>query len=194
MSFMLLGILNSQASGGGGGGGAYDLLETYNVTTTGVDAIDFTGLDSYSDYQHLQLRYVAGLETTGTSPITLLFRLNSDSSSSYAWHHLMGNDNLVTSSSGSATNYIQLQKALDTDSDTSDQFGAGIVDFLDFSSTNKSTTLRALYGVNHEPDPAVALASGLWNNTAAVTTINLIRTGLNFAVGSRFSIYGIKGA
>tara|TARA_R110001592_G_scaffold100168_3_gene284518 strand:+ start:2972 stop:3550 length:579 start_codon:yes stop_codon:yes gene_type:complete len=192
MSFMLLGILNSQAAGGGGG--AFDLLETYDVTTTGVDEIDFTGLSSYSDYQHLQLRYVAGLETTDTSPITLLFRLNSDSGSNYAWHHLMGNSGSVTSSSGSATSYIQLQKALDTDSDTSDQFGAGVVDFLDFSSTNKNTTLRGLFGSTLSTDPAVALASGLWNNTAAVTTINIIRTGLNFAVGSRFSIYGTKGA
>ena len=182
------------ASGGGGGESSFDLLETYDVTTTGVDEIDFTGLSSYSDYQHLQLRYVAGLETTDTSPITLLFRLNSDSGSNYAWHHLMGNSGSVTSSSGSATSYIQLQKALDTDSDTSDQFGAGVVDFLDFSSTNKSTTLRALYGASHSTDPAVALASGLWNNTAAVTTINIIRTGLNFAVGSRFVIYGTKGA
>ena len=190
MSFMLLGILNSQAAGGGGA--AFDLLETYNVTTTGVDEIDFTGLGSYSDYHHLQLRYVAGLETTGTSPITLLFRLNSDSGSNYAWHHLLGYLGSVSSSSGSATSYIQLQRALDTDSDTSDQFGAGVIDFLDFSSTSKNTTLRALFGVNHSTEPAVALASGLWNNTASVTTINIIRTGLNFAVGSRFSLYGVK--
>jgi hypothetical protein len=40
MSFMLLGILNSQAAGGGGG--AFDLLETTTLTGT-QNNISFTG-------------------------------------------------------------------------------------------------------------------------------------------------------
>jgi hypothetical protein len=43
------------------------------------------------------------------------------------------------------------------------------------------------------PGFGVALISGFWNNTAAVTSASLTpSTGASFVTGSRFSLYGIK--
>jgi hypothetical protein len=48
-----------------------------------------------------------------------------------------------------------------------------------------------LYGVN-ATSTLVGLVSGLFVNTAAVTSIELYADA-NMAIGSRFSLYGIRG-
>ena len=178
MSFILLGILNSQAAGAGGAG-AYDLLET-TVLTSSASSVSFTGLDSYTDYKHLQLRIVAnggGL---------IYQRFNSDTGSNYAEHRLYGDGSSVNSQ-GFAS---QTEMIIGFGTTTTDVFAACVVDVLDFSSSNKNTTVRSLGGDNSD----VALGSGLWNNTNAVTSTDIFPNSGSFATGSRFSLYGIKGA
>jgi hypothetical protein len=67
------------------------------------------------------------------------------------------------------------------------------MDILDYGVTTKNTTMRALNG-GHEYN-WIALASGVWMNTAAVTSItfNMPLTSANFVSGTRFSLYGIRG-
>jgi len=40
----------------------------------------------------------------------------------------------------------------------------------------------------------IALKSGLWVNTAAVTSISFANSSGDMVAGTRFSLYGIKGA
>jgi hypothetical protein len=42
-------------------------------------------------------------------------------------------------------------------------------------------------------DSFISLASGLWVSTAAITNITLLPQAGAHAIGSRFSLYGIKG-
>lgn len=67
-------------------------------------------------------------------------------------------------------------------------FSASITDFLDPYSTTKNKTIRTLGGYNGE----TALNSGLWQSTSSITSITIRTTTDNFAIGSRFSIYGIR--
>jgi len=184
MSFLLLGILNSQAAAGGAG--AYDLLETVELTTT--TSFSFTGLDSYTDYKHLQLRFTAGKANGSGSNPTMYLRFNGDSGANYAWHALNGDGSSVTSDNGTTQTFIRLNDSIGGDS-ANGIFSAAVVDILDFSSTTKNTTLRALHGcVSGETD--IHLTSGLWNSTSAVTSIEQFSS--DQSAGSRFSLYGVK--
>ena len=185
MSFILLGILQSQAAGGGAA--AYDLLET-QVLTSSASSVTFTGLGSYSDYKHLQLRMT--VRNTGASENNLGFRLNADSSSSYASHRLYGNGSSVISNGASSLDKM-LYLTMPDSSDSSNIFGAAVVDVLDFSSVSKNTTFRWFWGMNGA-DTHIGLGSGLWNNTNAVTSLQTFPFSGNFVAGSRFSLMGVK--
>jgi len=189
MSFVLLGILNSQAAGAGGAG-AYDLLETTTLTSS-ASSVSFTGLGSYSDYKHLQIRWLAKLDagTTGVSQMNL--DLNSDTSAFYAAHQLRGNGSSVLSLAQTSNTSISILETIPRASETN-IFGAGVIELLDFSSSSKNSTFRTLHGAVTSTDKAINLSSGLYAKTDAITLLRLFVSGANFVSGSRFSLYGIR--
>ena len=177
-----LGIL-AVAGAGAAGGGSFDLLET--VTPTGTTTLTFTGLDTYTQYKHLQIRFTHQNATPTFSQLQV--RLNSDTGSNYARHALFGDGSTVQSTANTSATFMQAGGS----SNTANQFTAGVIDILDFSSSSKNTTIRALSGYP-TGSPRIWFFSGFWNNTAAVTSITLLDSAANFATGSRFSLYGIK--
>lgn len=187
MSFVLLGILNSQVTAAGGG--TFELLET-TVLTSNTASVTFSNLNTYSDYKHLQIRYTA--RASAGTWVELWARLNGSSSAEYARHNLRGTGDQVNSeSSGANDTKMNVGQAAQTA--TTDAFYAGVIDVLDFSNSSKKTTLRTLSGYTANGYDDVRLISGLWNNTAAVTSIQLLPASQNLASGSRFSLYGIRG-
>ena len=190
MSLILLGILNSQAAAAGGAG-AYDLLETQTLASS-ASSVTFTGLGSYSDYKHLQIRMVTrASDAAGIKEYRL--RLNGDSGTNYSSHVLYGNGSVVSSESSTSSDTIRKQFTTAATNDTN-AFGAAVLDVLDFSSSSKNTTLRSLFGSPGGTFNTVGLSSGLWINTSAVTSIQVFLSSNSFIAGSRFSLYGIKGA
>lgn len=190
MSFMLLGILNSQAAGGGGG--AFDLLETTTLTTS-ASSVTFSGLGAYSGYKHLQVRAVARTLDGGTID-GININLNGISAgNAYAKHELRGSGSSVTSRNDSNQNELFGFFGVPGNTATANAFGCAVIDILDFSSSNQNTTLRALGGFIHSSGQRVQLISGLFNSTNAVTSIFFeANGGSNLAVGTRFSLYGVK--
>ena len=187
MSFMLLGILNSQASGGGGG--TYDLLET---TTLGSSAssVTFTGLGSYSDYAHLQIRMVSRGDKASNAA-DLLMQINADTGSNYAWHTLRADGSNVSPFARDTKTELDIGYVAGGNS-TASSFSASVLDILDFSNSSKNTTIRTLNGVSNEWT-YIRLTSGLWNNTNAVTSLQFFADAGNLVSGSRFSLFGRKG-
>lgn len=187
MSLFLLGILNSQAAGVAGG--AYDFLES-TVLTSSASSVTFTGLDSYSDYKHLQIRATGRSDASAT--IRQVFvTLNGDTGSNYSAHYLFGNGSSVGESSASNQSYMGLQHTTAANN-VAGSFAGQIYDFLDFSNTNKNTTMRVFGGYDGDALNIISLASGAWYNTNAVTSITLASSSANFISGSRFSLIGIK--
>jgi len=179
------------ASGAGGGGSAYDLLETTTLATS-ASSVTFSGLGSYSDYAHLQIRGVFKLAVGTLGAFDLYTTLNNDTSGVYATHRLFGNGTAVTSNSSTGLSNFTFTDVVPRAS-ASEGFGVGIMDILDFSSTNKQTTIRFLAGAVTSEEKTVGLFSGLYNSTSAVTQASLFIPGSNLETGSRFSIYGLKG-
>lgn len=186
MSLILLGILNSQVSGAAAG--AYDLLET-QILTSSAASVTFTGLGSYTDYKHLQIR-MAVRSTRSNANFDLFYsRFNGISTNSYAWHYLRGNGSSVSSGSGTSQTALNLGY-LETDFTSSNQASPAIMDILDFSSNNKNTTIRTFVG--NTITPYLNFNSGVFLNTSAITQIELYPNSGDFSTGSRLSLYGVK--
>ena len=176
-----LGILS--AAGGGVVGGNYDLIET-TILGSAASSVTFSSLATYaSTYKHLQIRYAVFNSTA----YWFALRLNGDTTNAnYRSHRLVGNGSTVSSGS----------QAGDADGmpifslyGSSTQPGSGIIDIIDAYSTTKNKTLRAFSRNSTD----VALSSGLYINTAALTSIELRTQGYDLQSGSRISLYGIKG-
>ncbi|MDB4418067.1 hypothetical protein N9262_02325 [Akkermansiaceae bacterium] len=172
---MLLGILNSQAAGGGVAGG-FDLLETTTLTSN-ASSVSFSGLDAFSNYKHLQLRI------NGKFSSSMRLQLNGDTGSSYSWHQIYGDGSGALNPQG-ASNQSSITLGESMGYTTG---GALIIDILDFSSTNKNTTVKNLFGTAERD--FVGLSSGGWYSTNAVTSL-LLYNGTHYA-NSTYSLYGM---
>jgi hypothetical protein len=174
------------ASGGGGGAPAFDLLETTTLTSS-ASSITFSGLSAYSDYKHLQIRAVVNSADAGTNLNPMSLQMNSDTGNNYSRHNLYGNGSSVASQGVSSSTNIYLN---DVAPESNDNFGAIVMDILDYTSTTKYKTVRALLG-GVDGQYNIGLWSGAWLSTSAVDTLTF--SGTTFQTASRFSIYGIRG-
>ena len=171
-------------------GGSYELIETITVGSGGAASVTFSNLNTYSTtYQHLQIRAVARDSRSQIFAVTNL-TLNNDTGNNYADHGLRGNGSSV--SSGASTSRANIR--FENSGNTAGGFGAAIIDLLDpYEAKNK--TLRILFGRPESGDNVIQLTSGLYMNTAAVSSIKLTPDGgFNYVQGSRFSIYGLKAS
>jgi hypothetical protein len=185
MTLSALGIF-SAAGAGVVDLGAYDLLET-NILGSAQSSITFSSLATYaSTYKHLQIRALVN------GPGSISMRFNGvTSSGSYKDHRLFG----LNGSVGSDTIFTnQLYLGSTPVVGSTNQFGPKVIDILDAFSTTKNKTTRTLSGrANTSATEAIIeLLSGLFISTDSTTSIELFGSS-NMSVGSRFSLYGIKG-
>jgi hypothetical protein len=163
--------------------GDYESIATVTVGSGGSASISFTSIPS--TYQHLQIRAIGKGATAGGRQI--LFQLNGDTGSNYNSHHIYGDGaSAVAQAKGTGTNgWVTYWD--------SSQFGAAVMDILDYANTNKNKTTRTLGGYDANGSGFALLRSGLWMNTAAITSILLFTDSGNFTQHSSFALYGIKG-
>jgi len=195
-----LGVLAVAGAGAAPSGpGVYELLETVIVPSGGQASVTFSNLNSTygSTYQHLQIR-MTGATNRADWLDWLYLQFNSDTGSNYATHRLFAEGSTLSSSAFTSQTSIVRAFYVKGANGPASSFGAGIMDILDPFETTKNTTTRVLTGYldgSPSSETIVALMSGLWNNTAAVTTIKL--ESLNSATlleGSRFSLYGMRSS
>jgi hypothetical protein len=185
MTLSALGIFSAAGAGGVGADTSFDLLETQILGSTQA-SITFSSLGTYSStYKHLQIRWVARASRSGQVGDPMVIKINT--ATPVQTHHLFGTGSSVSSN---ATTLYAIIDSIAGASAATNQFGVGVIDFVDAFSTTKNKTMRALAGGTG----AVSLDSALWNSTTATTSIELIPfSATSFIAGSRFSLYGIKG-
>jgi len=179
------------AGAGGSTAGSYELISTSLVTGSSVASVTFSSNAAWANYKHLQIR-CAAVETAGGGIDSMIMRFNGDNAANYAWHGLSGINSTASSTSGatSSTPYIAF---INGDGAANLRFSPIVIDILDFASTSKTKTSRSLSGSLGAVDKGVTLKSTLWNSTAAITSIVLSGASGNLDVGSRFSLYGLRG-
>ena len=175
--------------------GTFDLLQTTTITSSAA-SITFGSLATYAaDYKHLQIRAVSRDTRAISGTNNVLMTFNGDTTSAYRQLHVLKGDGSNVSSYAEPQSSSIIPFASPSANDTANAFTAAVIDLLDAFNSNKYTTSRTLRGTNVAAAYAtqVALASGLWMNTQELTEIRLEPISANFAIGSRFSIYGVKG-
>lgn len=189
MSLFPLGLISQ--GGGASGGNALTLISTTTLSGNST-AVTFSGISG--SYKHLQLRYTVRNNSADTTANMLLVQFNSDTTNTnYKSHRLFGSGSSVSSDeSSSAWQGIGFSYAT-AGSSTASAFTANIMDILDYSQTTKNKTTRLFAGFHVTDYKQLSLDSGLWMNTAAITSITIKPYGAESMVsGSRFSLYGVS--
>ena len=172
---------------------SYESIATVLVGSGGQASINFASIPS--TFKHLQVRLIARSNRSGFSQDIIRIRYNGDTGSNYAYHMVEGTGvTPASTNAGSATADPWVMFSTGATA-TASVFNAGVIDVLDYTNTNKNTTTRALTGLDQNTsDSRLGLGSVLWNNTAAVTSLNIAPIyGTGFVEHSSFALYGIKG-
>ena len=178
----ILGILASGISGNlWAPGKDYDSIATTTVGAGGVASITFSSIPS--TYRHLQIRSL--MTSSATGEFTLAF--NADTGANYYRHYLYGDGTLAYAGANANSSFVGFQAGI-----SANIFGVNVIDVLDYTNTNKNTTVRTLAGMDRNGSGDIALYSGLWNNTAAITSITIYPPSGTISQYSSFALYGVK--
>lgn len=162
-------------------GATYEPIAT-NTLSSATQTVTFSSIpQTYTD-----LVLVTNIGDDGSSSNTQI-RFNSDSSSNYSYIYMAGNG--TTAASGRYSNQPQIiidNYSYPITTITTSQ----IVQIQNYSN---STTYKTLLARTSTAANATTVVAGLWRNTAAISTIQIICQSL-FDSGSTFTLYGIAAA
>jgi hypothetical protein len=166
--------------------GDYESIQT--VTTAAVN-VTFSSIPS--TYKHLQLRVLGKSSNATYSSIYYTVRFNGDTGSNYNCHSLYGAGASASAMyNGSYTDQMIAGELVASGGGVASQNSSPVViDIVDYTSTNKYKTMRALAGFDGNGLGNIRLSSGLWMNTAAITSITIMGADTNISA----ALYGIKG-
>lgn len=188
----ILGIMASAISGNLENN-SYESIATVTVGAGGSSSVSFSSIPG--TYKHLQIRYMSKDDRGSQVLDDVGIRYNGDTTASnYVWHRLLGDGSSTYSQGGTPASANPMGFQAGNGTSSSSTFGAGVTDILDYANTNKNKTARNLSGVDNNGSGAVALYSGAWLSTAAITSIVLYpNNASNFLQYTKFALYGVKG-
>lgn len=197
MTPLLTGVFASQISGHLDTftpSSSYDALASYTVPGTGVTTITFAGLPT-SGYKHLQIRANFVLASSANDFYNQPIWFNGDNNSGkYNNHYLRTySNNTISSGSSLSQNTFFVNDCAATQ--YSYESGISIIDVLDYNSTVKYKTVRAMSGINRNNQTgATSLNSASYMSLDPITSISFLAdAGLNYSTRTKISVYGIKG-
>jgi hypothetical protein len=153
-----------------------------------------------STYESLQLRIFTKVTDTSDDTVQgINLYFNGSTSSEYGYHAVSGTGStgstLVTTDSAISFPTIGIYIRGNVRATSGTTHGSMIIDLHDYASTTRNKTLRAFSGAEINTTASrINLTSGMWQNTAAISSIRIVSSGGDFATTARFSLYGIKGA
>lgn len=162
------------------------------ITTNGSDAPSFTNIPQ--NFTHLQIRvFNRGTRIGNPAGDLSYIRFNDDYGTNYTAHWLLGTGSSVTTGFNNSLSFMYMGDNTTSDGSTlANVFAAQIWDILDYSNPNKFKTVRMIAGWDANGSGYTALVSGLWRNTAAITSIPNMGVANSLpAAGSRYDLYGI---
>lgn len=159
---------------------SYESIATVSVGAGNTQAtLSFTSIPS--TYKHLQIRLVSILSANDSPQI---FFNNDTTATNYNNHILRGTGAVAAANYYNASYIYELNNSI----------SLGVFDILDYTDTNKNTTVRGLAGFDNNGSGSIYLQSNLWRNTAAITQIDLTCSGGKTWNGyTQAALYGIKG-
>jgi hypothetical protein len=162
----------------------------FSIATTTLgssqSSVTFTDGGAWADYKHLQVRALVQSANSGTASDVLNMDINGNSQTKN--HYLYGNGSVALSGVGTAGAILNIPQA-----NVTSVFSGVVIDILDFASTSKNKTIRALGGYDKNGAGELTFYSNLYAvNTNAITSITFNVLSTSIAQYSSFALYGIK--
>ena len=168
----------------------FDSIQTVTVGAGGQASASFTSLPTI--YKHLQIRLLAKSNRNDQNEAVGI-QFNSDTGNNYASHGLWGDGSSAAASAlnvpGAGISLPWVAGSLSTNA-----WGGSVIDILDYQSTAKNKTVKGIQGFDNNGNGQAGFGSGVWVNTAAITTITVKPFyGSLWNQYSVIALYGIKG-
>jgi hypothetical protein len=183
MTLSALGIFSAAGASVGPVSGFQLISTTILGSSQAAVSFDVTGLGS--TYRHLQIR---SAERNSQAVVEAGGVITINGSNGVETHFFGGTGSTVFTGRDEPL----LMFGLGANA-AANNFAPRVLDLFDAFNTTKNKTIVHSWGT---VDPGLNRGgfyqSGLWENTAAVTSITYTSNS-NFVAGSRFSIYGIRG-
>jgi hypothetical protein len=161
--------------------GDYESIATVTIGAGGASSAVFNSIPS--TYSHLQIRINYAPVVTGI----LKMNFNGDTGANYKGHFVAG-DGATAYAAVPSTSPNSICVAYNGGT----SFGASVVDVLDYANVNKYKVSRSLSGTDRNGSGDIEFDSGLWINTAAITSITFSGQNGNLKEYSSFALYGVK--
>ena len=159
----------------------YEPIQTTTLSSA-IDSVTFSAIpNTYTD-----LVIVANSKNVTSNANYLGFRYNSDTGSNYGYIYLYGNGT-NPAASGVGTN----QSFGRYGNGTTANFEVSFLNIFNYANTNVFKT--SISQSNSVANYSISYTS-TWRSTAAITSVQLFTDAGNWAVGSVFTLYGIKAA
>lgn len=192
----LVGTVASGISGHLAAATGFWSIASYKTSGAGSTSYTFSAIPNI--YKHLQLRIStqSGDSSSNLDPIRIT--LNGDSTSSYYYTELYAGpggtfDNSRTN--GTPISYLPCATAYPNGAPVN-SLAIATIDFIDYNKTTKTKSVRSLYGVKDNSSTStlnkIAVFNGVWNNTAAISSITLTTTSGTQFLNPTISLYGIS--
>jgi hypothetical protein len=172
--------------------GYFESIQTVVVPSGGTSSVSFTNIPQ--NYAHLQVRILSRTNRSDQNGDFFQTTFNGDTNANYSWHFINGNGSSANAISGTSQTMMEANRVPGS-LIGANMFGSIIIDILDYTNTNKNTTIRSLGGWDGNGSGEVYFNSGSWRNTAAVTSITFTNSGSRtIQQYSNFALYGIRSA
>ncbi len=155
----------------------YTLIDS-TVLGSAASSVTFSGISATGKGD---LVLVTNIQPPASSVTQAYLRFNSDTGSNYSLVGMYGNGSSAGSYTATATS-LSLSYYGSVGSGGS---FLGITHIMDFAESKHKTVLSR---IGSSP---VAAEAGRWANTAAITSLEIFKSGQDFAAGSSFYLYQI---
>ena len=159
--------------------------EPIATTTLSSAAASVTFSSISGTYTDLVLVINAKLASGTEAGVFLQF--NSDTNTNYSYTYVLGNGTSALSGRFSSVSRFGIGNVY------SAEYSSNIAHIMNYANTTTNKT-----GVSRQNNAANFSAAlvALWRSTSAITSIDVKndQSGINFATGSTFTLYGIKAA
>lgn len=165
-------------------GNTYVAIATATASGS-VATIDFTSIPQ--TYTDLVLVY------NGTVSANWIWvRPNSDSNANYSWTRLLGTGSSPSTGKVTRGSGAPNDRRLELGAAYTGEIATNIFTFSNYSNTTTAKTVLSRF---NSSSGYVGAAVGLWNSTAAISTITVGNdNAANFSAGATFNLYGIAYA
>jgi hypothetical protein len=169
----------------------YEPISTQTLTVAAADVYFNSIPQTYTD-----LVLVAQARTGGGSAGVIRYRLNGDNASNYSFTNFVGNGTSAASNRDASATSAAITNTIAVPDATS-VFGLYIVNFQNYTNaTTSKTAISRGSTIGNGAFNGSEVGISVWRKTPeAITSINILHgAGTQFAIGSTFTLYGIKAA